>query len=292
MKSQIRALFLIIGYIVLVCRAEDEFEKKYGAYLYQEISTLHSPTAFNQVLSNGWYNLEIGWIEPISLTSNVKKCNTYMNPSFFINVTPFSSYYSALFNLRILKWLQFGAGYKRVLFHGTMTGFEQKPSLSEWRPIKVIRKIPEHWHIGGADIFHTNFMVHLPLSHFADFNLTLTIENWNVDASGLSYVYLFSKDILISSKDTTYQFRYELELRPGKQYCPVLGNDNLVAKNSDFNKNLILTGIRKIPFIKHLYINAYLGYWSNHPHIRRDDVLNSLLISADLHWDLILTDFN
>ncbi|MBF0430820.1 MAG: hypothetical protein HQK83_06045 [Fibrobacteria bacterium] len=269
--------------------------------MHQAVNGFLSPFAYETSIPNGSYTLEAGWIEPFFNSQSKDFYYTYMNPSVNVQIYPYSSLFTAFFNMRFIKFAQFGMGYKRLFFHGTMMAYDRRPQLEDWKPLELLKDIPENLQVGGADIFFYQFGFSIPLK-VVNFNFLGSSEHWDVATEGFSHVYLYSYDILIESQDQIYQVNTELEFLPGKNYSPIIKNNFLTTKSptiqnskitSDqvgYMKNSIIFGLSRIPISKKFKISMdiYTGYWTTHPHIHKTHFFKPLILSADLDWDITL----
>ena len=85
----------------------------FGAYMQQTIYAVHSPAAFGSALSNGFFDIEFGWIEPLGLPLAAGMDRTFIRASFSAAASPFSSSYAGEFSWKIINWLEFRGGYHR-----------------------------------------------------------------------------------------------------------------------------------------------------------------------------------
>jgi hypothetical protein len=170
-----------------------------------------------------------------------------------------------------------------------MIAFSDKPPKNDWTPYKILKEIPERGELAGADIFAFQLDVRVS-SRFANLEIRGESEQWDVDAKGLSHVYLFSKDILIQSQDRIHTLDAEIQALPDMSLIPVLRNNLTYASRIGNFKDLMSIGLTRISLSrkKQISLDFLIGYWLSHPHIEQDDFLKSLLISAHLDWDIVL----
>ncbi len=263
--------------------------REFGGYVLQQM-VFFTPANPGTSLSNGNFNLEAGWIEPIIQNPNSTFKNTYLNPVMGFDVSPYHSNYWAVFRTKFLPWALVGAGYKRLLYHGTLIGFDSMPpNKADWRSSSILQDIPISGELAGADIFFFQFNVHLNLG-FGTLQLNEVTELWNVDAVDNNFIYQFNSDLLIQVQDNVHYFETALLLFEDSKFSPVIKNEFLYAREIDIIKNKTSLGICELPLSqKHaISMDLYWGYWTNHPHLKIDDFLESLTITAHFIWDVKL----
>jgi hypothetical protein len=77
---------------------------------------------------------------------------------------------------------------------------------------------------------------------------------------------------------------------PHSALVPVIRNELLYASRVDIVKNIYSIGLSNIPLSqkRQISLNFLIGRWTYHTHIDTDDFIESLMISAQFDWDIII----
>lgn len=259
--------------------------KQYGGYVHSRMK-MEIPFAYEMDPVNGTYQFEAGWIEPLGSTTGETE-HPYLNPVLALDASPYNSNYFALFRVKPVPYLLVGAGYKRLLYHGTLVPFDTLPPEPDWRLTEILAMVPEHSQPAGGDIFIFQADLLLP-SSFITLQASAAAELWDVDAKGKSHIYEYQNSILLAADDVLHQWDISLMLFPNSLVSPTLKDEYTGAVHSKVKKNKVSAGITGYPLNrKHgVAMDIFAGYWIQHPHV--DGGVQALTLTGNLVWNVKL----
>jgi hypothetical protein len=271
----------------------------FGPFFMNQLSISGSPAGYDYVLTNGFYHFQVGWIEPIAQTHAGLFGETYFETNGNLNISPFTSDVGTTFNLKPLRYLEFGLSYNRMMFHNSMVSFARPTGggvdKKLYLPDEVLSDNKEP---GGADIFayQANFTFDLgPTQFYFAGSRTL----WDIDAKGKDYVYEYGDGLLLRTRDRVNNLTAQmtLDLRPfslfqGVSFFGLVFRDQYwITAQTDLEKNLVsagLTGFRlgRNPERLRRGLDLSVGYWTIHDQIPSGDFGKSIVILADWQWNI------
>lgn len=264
-----------------------------------ELNFSGSPAGYEYVLSNGFYHFQVGWIEPLAEGSKGIFGETYFETDGNFNVSPFTSDLGTTFNVKPIRYLEFGLSYNRLLFHNTMVTFvqpgESLPDKSQYAPDQILSYDGD---VGGADIFTflANFTLDMGRTQLY---LSASRALWDIDAKGKDYIYEYGIETLIRTRDRVNDLsgQLSLDLRPWSLFKSVsltglaLRDEYTITTQTEIEKNLVsfgITGFRlgRNPEQQRRGLDLSIGYWTLHDQIPRHEPAKSIVILADWKWNI------
>lgn len=256
-----------------------------------------NPAGYRYALTNAYYRLKIGWIEPILENNGGLLKDTYFETGGEANTSPFQSDIGTTFNLKPIRYLEFGLNYNRLIFHNSMVAY----TAPDVDMIDLDRALPGNLmkldrEFGGADVFtfQANFTLNMgPTQLFVLGSRAL----WDIDVPGKDFVYEYSNDLVIKPRDRVNYLVTQLTLDLSRYSTnPSYTFTGLAIKNQYWNttrtvleKNLISAGVTGIRFGRNSErqsrgLDLSVGYWTLHPQLSGDDWAKNL--SLILNWKL------
>lgn len=272
-----------------------------GPFFMNQVSVWGSPAGYDYVLTNGFYHFQVGWIEPLAENNQGLFGETYFETNGNLNISPFTSDLGTTFNLKPIRYLEFGLSYNRLLFHNSMVTFA-RPGSNENHPAKELytpdRILSSGKEVGGADIF--TYQANLTFDAGpTQFFLYGSRKLLDIDARGKDFVYEYGDDLLIRTRDRVNHLEgvFSVDLKPWSLFRKVsfegfeLRDRYWNTDHTALQKNLIsfgLTGFRlgKNPARQRRGLDMSVGYWTTHDQIPEGDVAESFMLIADWKWNI------
>jgi len=270
----------------------------FGPFFMNQLNISASPVGFHDVLSDIRYHFQIGWIEPLAENAKGIFSETYFETDGDFNFSPFTSNIGTTFNLKPIRYLEFGLSYNRLVFHNSMVTFKDVSVTPDmWKPSLILP--PENRAGGGADIFtfQGNVTYNMgPIQWYFYASRML----FDIDAKGRNFVYEYGNDILIKPRDriNTFILQSFIDLRPHSifksvSYTGIILKDQYwFSDHTELEKNLVSAGISGFRFgvnpeRQRRGLDLSLGYWTSNPQISRDDEwTKNIMILADWKWNI------
>lgn len=290
---------LCLAMAPLAARADSVKPIRFGPYIQNSISYVGNPAGYRYVLNNGQYRLQVGWIEPFSERSGGIFKDAYFETDGDLNVTPFQSDVGTTFNLKPIRYLEFGLSYNRLMYHNSMVAFsapgEKMIDLDRVLPGDLLNLNRE---FGGADVFtfQTNFTLDMGPTQI---HLMGSYALWDVDVRGKDFIYEYGIDMVIKPRDrvTTLLARWSLDLSrfslsPAWSYTGIaLRNQYWITSRTDQEKNLITAGITGLrlgrnPERQRRGLDLSVGYWSEHPQLNGEDMNLAFTLLMEWKWNV------
>lgn len=262
-----------------------------------KVSVAGSPAGYDYMLTNGYYHFEVGWNEPFSQSSRGFFGQTYFETSGNLNVSPFTSDLGTSFNLKPFRYLEFGLGYNRLLFHNSMISFQDSsiPDKSRYTPKAVLSGSKD---LAGADIF--TYQANLTFNILrTQLYLYVSRVLWDIDATGKNFVFEYGDGMLIKRRDRVNNLlaQYSLDLQPWSLFRRnsftgfVLRNQYWSTAQTGIERNMVsfgITGLRwgRNPERQRRGLDLSLGYWTLHDQIPAGEVAKSFVLLADWKWNI------
>lgn len=265
--------------------------------MVHNITFIGNPAGYRYALTNGYYRLKVGWIEPILENSTGLLKDTYFETGGEANTSPFQSDIGTTFNMKPIRYLEIGLNYNRLIFHNSMVAYAAPGvdmiDLGQARPGDLMKLDRE---FGGADVFtfHANFTLDMgPTRLFVLGSRAL----WDIDVRGKHFVYEYSNDFVIKPRDRVNYLlaQWTLDLRrfssnPAYTFTGLaFRNEFWNTTRTELEKNLVSAGITGIRLGRNSErqsrgLDLSLGYWTEHPQLAGDDWVKNLSIILD--WKL------
>ncbi|HKP94257.1 MAG TPA: hypothetical protein VJ385_00745 [Fibrobacteria bacterium] len=273
----------------------------FGPFFMNQVSVWGSPAGYDYVMTNGFYHFQVGWIEPLADGRKGLFGETYFETNGNLHVSPFTSDLGTTFNLKPIRYLEFGLSYNRLLYHNSLVSFA-RPGSDEKHPPRELYTPPEVLasgrEVGGADVFtyQINFTLDMGRTQLYLFG---SRQLWDVDAKGKDFVYEYGDDLLIRTRDRVNHANgvFSLDLRPWSLFRSVSFQGLEVrdrywhSDHTELQKNLIsfgITGFRlgRNPEHQRRGLDLSVGYWTYHDQIPEGDVAKSFMVIADWKWNI------
>jgi len=299
-RSAIRILApLTLAVMAPFVRADTVKPLLFGPFFMNQVSMVASPAGYDYALTNGFYHFQVGWIEPIAQTNGGIFRETYFETNGNLNISPFTSDVGTTFNVKPLRYLEFGLSYNRMLFHNSMVSFATQgdvpPPKEQYRPDEILSNDKE---MGGADIFTYQANLTFDMGP-AQFYFAGSRTLWDIDAKGKNYVFEYGDGLLLGIRDRVNNFMAQatLDLRPHSLFRRVsfvglsVRDQYWQTDQTKLEKNLVsagITGFRlgRNPRFQRRGLDLSLGYWILHDQIPSGDIAKSLVLIADWQWNI------
>jgi hypothetical protein len=296
---RLQSTALCLAFAPLIARADSVKPIQFGPYIQNSVSYVGNPASYRYVLNNALYRFQVGWIEPISERSGGIFKDAYFETDGDFNVTPFQSDIGTTFNLKPIRYLEFGLSYSRLMFHHSMVTFaapgEKMIDLDRVRPGDLMKLDQE---FGGADVFTFQSNVTVDMGP-TQVHVLGSYALWDIDVPGQDFVYEYSNDMVIKPRDrvTSILARWNLDLSrfsrsPAWSYTGIaLRNQYWRTSRTDQEKNLIsagITGLRlgRNPVRQRRGLDLSVGYWSMHPQLTGDDLSLRMTVLMEWKWNV------
>lgn len=298
--SRLGLSLLLLAGIPSVSHPDTVKPVQFGPYLLSHVSVISTPAAYRDVLTNGQYHFQVGWIEPISELSGGIFKDAYFETDGDLNISPFQSDLGTTFKIKPIRYFEVGLSYNRLVFHHSLVTFsripgEKKLDVDRAKPVKVLSSSGE---LSGADVFtfQANLTVDMgPTQLFLMANRSL----WDIDVQSGDYAYEYGNDLVIKTRDRINYFlgRFNLDLRrfstsPAFSFTGVaIRNQFWITDQELLKKNLVSGGITGFRFgrnseLQQRGLDLSVGYWTMHPQLDGDQWLEYLHLQAEWKWNL------
>ncbi|MDB6035954.1 MAG: hypothetical protein JWM16_6292 [Verrucomicrobiales bacterium] len=285
---------------ITTARADTIKPLLFGPFFMNELSFTGSPAGYDYVLTNGFYHFQAGWIEPLAESRKGIFGETYFETDGNLNVSPFTSDLGTTFNLKPIRYLEFGLSYNRLIFHNSMVSFAKPgdvppPDKELYSPAKILSS---HKDVGGADIFTYQANLTFDIGR-TQLYLFASRTLWDIDATGKDFIYEYGNELLIRTRDRVNNLsaQFSLDLRPWSLFHSVsftgfdIRDDYWITAQTEIEKNLVsfgITGFRlgRNPEQQRRGLDLSVGYWTLHDQIPMGDVAKSFVILADWKWNI------
>ncbi len=271
----------------------------FGPYMVNQVTYTGNPLSYRYALNNIFYRFQVSWIEPISETSEGILKDTYFEIDGDLNISPYQSDVGTTFNLKPIRYLELGLSYNRLMFHNTMVTWSDTdistvvPEKS--RPGDILIKEGE---LGGADVFtfQANFTLDMgPAQLFLLGSRAL----WDVDATGQTFIYEYSNDLVIKARDRINillgKLNFDLSRFSTSKVFTFTGvslrNQYWFTDHTEQRKNLVSFGVTGLRFGRNPErhrrgLDVSLGYWTEHPQLKFEDWARSVSFLFEWKWNV------
>ncbi len=275
---------------------------RFGPYLQQSFAMEGGLTSRQYVLPNGNYRFLAGWVEPIGLLPWGIMRGTYLEVQAKMMVSPFESDVGTAFNLKPLRWLDFGLVYNRLLFNNSLVGFERPtgmdeswiPPTSQWRLSSLVDSEKS---VAGADVFvfQGNFLL-----DFWRWSLRLGGSRglWDIETRRKDYVFEYESGFLIQKRDRINSLTGQLffDLQPWVTFFGLtmrgaqLQGETWFTDRTDLQKTLFSAGFEGLRWgrndsRRYRGLDARIGYWSEHPQLKSAESWERLHFQLNWLWN-------
>ena len=172
--------------------------QKFGPFLQQSMAFQGNPAGSDYVYPFADYNLQAGWLEPIAILPWPLFKGSYIEAQGNATASPYQVDFGIAFNLKPIRFFEFGLAYNRLVYPYTLAGFSAPDSASadwmptkhEWQPSEILGA--DHLQAAGTDIF--------------TYQANLTFDAGPVQLHGGGYYSLWDVDAAHSS-DLVLEYR-------------------------------------------------------------------------------------
>src|SRR5690606_33827613 len=218
--------------------------------------------------------------------------------------SPYQSDFGIAFNLKPVRFFEFGMAYNRLFFPNTLAGFDfpdstnkkVMPERTRWQPSQIFGV--DHLTAAGADIFtyQGNLTVNLgPLQLHGGGSYSM----WDVDTRSHDLLLEYRSGFLIRRQDRIGSAYAQLLVRPDSGMgfrgfsANGLGirNQFPLSVQTELAPNLVSAGISGLPGARsggRLYrgLDGWVGYWTLHPHLDHQKPWQKLHLSLQWTWNI------
>lgn len=284
--------------------------QRFGPFLQHSLAVEGNPAGYERIFPFGGYNFQAGWMEPIAIFPGKLFRGSYIETQGNITITPGQSDFGVAFNLRPIRFLEFGLSYNRLFFPYTLAGFNtpegaapgSSPSPEAWRPPQIFDQ--DRLEAAGADIFTYQANVTAGIGRL-QFHGGGSYGMWDVASRSHDFVLDYRTGMLIKRRD-----------RIGSLYAQAMYTPSPNAELSGFSvtglgvrnhywwtvqtalsQNLLsagFTGLRRGRNGERLYLglDGWIGYWAEHVQLEGRDIQERLHVSLQWTWNIQILDMS
>jgi hypothetical protein len=305
-----RAHAFLIGLLIVVLanaaplHADGVRPQRFGPYVQQSAIALGNPAGYSRIFPIGAYNLQAGWIEPIAALPWPLFRGSYIETQGNATFSPYQTDFGIAFNLKPIRFFEFGLAYNRLFFPNTLAGFDFPdstnsdilPSRTRWRPPQILGV--DHLSAAGADIFsyQANVTVNAgPIQLHGGGSYSM----WDVDSRSHDLILEYRSGLLIKKHDRIGSVNAQALVRPdsGIGFFGFTAN-GLGVRNqlwwtvqTGLSQNMIsagVSGIRRGQNGGRLYrgLDGWVGYWTWHPQLTGQEHWQKLNLSLQWTWNI------
>lgn len=282
--------------------------QRFGPFLQQSVAVSGNPSGYGRIFPFAGYNLQAGWMEPIAVLPWPLFRGSYLETQGNATASPYQTDFGIAFNLKPIRFLEFGIGYNRLFFPNTLAAYgypdtsdpSRLPEKSRWRPTRIFGA--DHLTTAGADIFtyQANITVNAgPLQlHGGGF-----YSMWDVDAPTQNFVLEYRSGLLIRKQDRIGGAYAQGLFRPegGMEFLG-FSADGFGVRNqlwwtvqTELSQNLLsagFSGLRRGQNENKLYrgLEGWVGYWTWHPQLAGSDPWKKLHLMLQWTWNIQILD--
>lgn len=282
--------------------------QRFGPFLQQSATVHGNPTGYARIFPFGAYNLQAGWMEPIAALPWPVFRGSYIETQGNATFSPYQTDFGIAFNIRPVRFFEFGLGYNRLFFPNTLAGFSTPdsapagwlPQRSRWRPTEIFGV--DHLSAAGADIFTYQANVTAragPLQLHGGSSYSM----WAVDTRTHDLVLEYRSGLLIKRHDRIGSLHAQALLAPdsglGFMGFSAQGfgvrNQLWWTVQTDLSQSLVsagFTGLRRGRNGGKLYrgLDGWIGYWTWHPQLTNQKAWQKLDLSLIWTWNIQILD--
>ncbi len=303
--------FLIAGAVagtiagaVSDARADGVRPQRFGPFLQQSVALQGNPAGYSRIFPFAAYNLQAGWMEPIAMLPWPLFRGSYLETQGNATVSPYQTDFGIAFNLKPIRFFEFGLAYNRLFFPNTLAGFNFPdtsnpailPDKSRWRPTEIFGV--DHLNAAGSDIF--TYQANLTVNAGpAQLHAGGSYSMWDVDTRSNDLVLEYHSGLLIKRQDrigSVYAqslFHPEAELDFLGFTAEGFGVRNQLwwTVQTELSQNLLsagFTGLRRGKNGGRLYrgLDGWAGYWTWHPQLTNQSPWQKLNLSLIWTWNI------
>ena len=287
-------------------RTEALRPERFGPYLQQSLDLSSSLSGFDDLVPFGSYSFQTGWVEPISPSTGGPFQGTTLEAQGNISVSPYQSDIGTVFNLRPIRFMEFGVGYNRLVYHYSLMGYSHSSvdslTKDEWKASNIMNS--QDRQTAGADVFtfQGKIMVNLGrLQVNAGGNRSL----WDVDVQDKNILFEYHSGMLIKKRDriNSVYARAIINLDP---YLGFFGftaqgfeirNHFWWTSQTAMQQNLSAIGLTGLRWGKNNSrsqrgLDILLGLWTEHTQLNGRNGWDRLSINLQWSWNAQVLDLS
>ena len=298
-----RALFALLVLLLATPRADGVRPQRFGPFLQQSVTLQGNPAGSDYVYPFGGYNFQAGWMEPIALAPWPVFKGTYLETQVNTTLSPWQYDFGIAFNLKPIRFFEFGLSYNRLVYPYTLAGFTAPagapenwvPEDRQWQPSRILGA--DKLDAAGTDIFtyqgNLTFDVGPVQLHGGG-----SYSMWDVDTRQ-SVVLEYRTGLLIRPQDRIGSAYFQTLMSPGPE-ASFLGfsargwairNQYWWTVQTDLEQNLLSTGfigLRRGWNNDRQYrgLDGWVGYWTKHPQLGDDQPWRNVSVSLQWTWNI------
>jgi hypothetical protein len=289
-------------------RADGVRPQRFGPFLQQSATVQGNPSGYARIFPFAAYNLQAGWMEPIAVLPWPVFRGSYIETQGNATFSPYQTDFGIAFNLKPIRFFEFGLGYNRLFFPNTLAGFttpdtarpDLLPEKSRWRPTGIFGA--DHLTAAGADIFtyQANLTVNAgPVQLHGGGSYSM----WDVDSRTNNLVLEYRSGLLIKRQDRIGSLTTQMLYRPDSG----MGMLGLTAQGfgvrnqlwwtvqTNLSQNLLsagFSGLRRGWNGGRLYrgLDGWVGYWTWHPQLTNREPWQKLQVNLVWTWNIQILD--
>lgn len=307
-RTAVLALMTVAA-LATFSRADGVRPQKFGPFLQQSMAFQGNPAGSDYIYPFADYNLQAGWLEPIAILPWPLFKGSYIEAQGNATASPYQIDFGIAFNLKPIRFFEFGLAYNRLVYPGTLAGFtapdsapaDWMPPPHEWQPSEILGA--DHLQTAGTDIF--TYQANLTFDagpvqlHGGGF-----YSLWDVDAAQSSNLVLeYHTGMLIHKKDRIGSVYAQTMMVPDAESSFLgftargwaLRDQYWWTVQTGLSQNLLSTGfigLRRGWNNGRLYrgLDGWVGYWTDHSQLGGRDWWQKVNVSLLWTWNIqILT---
>jgi hypothetical protein len=285
-------------------RADGVRPQRFGPFLQQSLALTGNPEGYARIFPFASYNLQAGWMEPIAVLPWPLFQGSYIETQANATASPYQTDFGIAFNLKPIRFFEFGIAYNRLFFPNTLAGFNfpdtadahHLPERYRWRPTEMLHV--DQLSAAGADIFtyQANLTVNAgPTQLHAGTSYSM----WAVDTRTHDFILEYHSGLLIRRNDRIGSLYAQTLFRPDSGFGALgfsaqgfgIRNQLWWTIQTNLSQNLLsagFTGLRRGRNGDRLYrgLDGWVGYWTWHPQLADRDPWQKLNLSLQWTWNI------
>ena len=307
MKRALPLICLLLA-IAAPTRADGIRPQRFGPFLQQSVSVQGNPAGSDFIYPFADYNLQAGWLEPIAILPSPLFKGSYIEAQGNATVSPYQYDFGIAFNLKPIRFFEFGLAYNRLVFPYTLAGFTAPdsaptnwvPNNHLWQPTEILGA--DHLEAAGTDIFtyqaNLTFDVGPVQLHGGGF-----YSLWDVDVQSADVVIEYQTGLLIRPQDRIGSSYVQTMMVPDADSAFLgftargwaLRNQYWWTVQTDLSQNLVSTGfigLRRGWNNGRLYrgLDGWVGYWNEHTQLTGKEWWQKVNVNLQWTWNIQILD--
>lgn len=294
--------FLIIPVFIpaTLLHADSVRPLRFGPFLQQSLLLEGSPAGYRYIPPSAYYNVELGWMESVSIIPISLFSQTYFEAQANATISPFQSDAGMLFNIKPIRYLEGGLAYNRLLFPYTLVGFDlpvdSLPNPDQWQTSDI--HLQRKHNAVGADVFTYQGNMTFDLGR-VQLHLGASRSLWDVDVTDRNVLLEYRSGLLIQKRDriNSLYAQSSLKMDPKRAWWGftaqefTLRDQYLWTTHTGLEENLIsagFTGLRRghNDFRSYHGFDGFIGYWTANPQFNGKDWWNRCQLRLQWLWNV------